>query len=126
QHYQCIEKNTDKIQLLIDNIMDLAKIKANKLDLDFKTHNLVATLKRITASFEPIFTDKKINYSFRNISGYSGVYGLIDALYFERALSNVLLNAYKYTPENGSVDICLDINETFVFITISDSGCGIP
>lgn len=125
-YFQRIDKNADKIKLLIDNIMDLAKIKADKLVLHEVKTDLAALVSKTFSSFEPLFTEKKIDYSFENNTGYSGIICDLDPLFFERALTNLLLNAYKYTPKEGKINVKLQIESNTALIQIIDTGCGIP
>lgn len=125
-YYQRIDKNADKIKLLVDNIMDLAKIKANKLVLNQVEIDLVALVTKTFSSFDSLFTEKKIDYSFENNTGHYGVKCELDALFFERALTNLLLNAYKYTPQEGKITIKIETEEIFAIIKVIDTGCGIP
>lgn len=123
RHYKRIDDNADKIRVLVDNIMDLAKMRANKLEMNYRSVDINEFCTKIITSFEPLFTQKNIQYSISNLECI--VVCQIDKLYLERALSNVLLNAYKFTKKNGRVKLNLELIENHVEISVVDNGKGI-
>lgn len=128
QHQQQIEqidKNTLAIQQLVDNIMDLAKMKSNKLELSFKPIDFILLAKRVLSSFEPLLTQKELQYNFTNHTIHSSLPIYADKIYLERALGNLILNAYKYTSQ-GRIDIAITKENEEACLSIKDTGCGIP
>lgn len=119
-----ISKNTSKIQDLVDTIMDLTKMNSNKLVLNFDALHFVNFCHKLFSSFDSIFSEKKISFSFNNLLDEDTVVHA-DAIYLERALSNLIINASKYTPEEGSVSILLTETDNQATFAISDTGSGI-
>ena len=54
------------------------------------------------------------------------VHAAVDEMKFSLAISNLVDNAVKYTPENGTVRVTLDADHQNAFITVADTGIGIP
>ncbi|PTQ96984.1 signal transduction histidine kinase [Mucilaginibacter yixingensis] len=110
---------------LINDILDLSKIESGKLDM----MNEHIAISEIVGDMEMLFAEvaqnKKINYthSIENVPGT--IY--TDKVRVEQVIKNLLSNAFKFTPENGSINIIVrpDEGDTVRF-TIKDSGIGIP
>ena len=123
--YRSIDENSNRIHELLDNIMDLAKMKSHKMDLKLFPTNMIDFCKQVLNSFEPLLTEKKIHYKLTQVKPGVTISSNIDKLFLERALGNLLLNACKYTPEKGNVELIIDHQEEYLLITIKDNGCGI-
>ena len=98
-----IKRNATRLLGLINQLLDLSKIEAGKLQLKASRGNIVAFVKGITMSFESIAGRKdislKVVYDEEEIE-----------LYFDRdkmakILSNLLSNAFKFTPEGGQITV---------------------
>jgi signal transduction histidine kinase len=74
--------------------------------------------------YELVFADKNIHFHIEPTTLQFPVYG--DRELWLQAVSNLLDNAYKYTPEGGSVAIALQRSEHHVVLQIRDTGPGIP
>jgi len=74
--------------------------------------------------FEIVFAEKQISFAIDVAAGGYPVYG--DRELWLQALSNLLDNAYKYTPEGGSINIRLSHNDDTITVEVRDSGPGIP
>ncbi len=125
-HYERIEYNANRIHSLVDNIMDLAKMKSNKFDINLGKYDILDVCKKTVISFEPLFTEKNIHYNIINKSDASSVFCNVDKLFFDRALGNLLLNAITYTPNKGEIELVLDQSAADIQIHVKDNGCGIP
>jgi len=77
-------------------------------------------VEKIAAFYQTIADDHHVTIS---CSGNGEVYA--DPDLFERALANLLDNALRFTPENGSIQITLSDHEADFEVAVSDSGCGI-
>lgn len=119
-----IKKQINKIKKIVDDVIDLAKMKTSTFNLHTKNGNLKELVQKIYVSFEPLFKQKEINYSLHIISPINN-YVLLDELFFERALNNIIVNALKYTPKNGSVSILIKQEFKEIILEITDTGIGI-
>ena len=118
-----IETQSKKIQQIVDDIIDLAKISANEFQLNLEPVSLHQLLTRICLSFQHLFVQKQISFTYDHTSDCSVA---IDTIYMERALNNLMINAIKYTPQGGTIDLSFFSNtENMATITLKDSGIGI-
>lgn len=95
---------------------------SNKLEMaDF---SLGEALRNATGAVEAKAVDKSITLNCNINSSVDRIFG--NQFSTEEMVTNLLLNAIKYTPANGTVDVSAEHNENSVLVTISDTGIGIP
>lgn len=121
-------RNADKLKDLIDQLLDLSKLESGNLLLHTSENNLVPFVKRVIDSFASASRKKTIalNTDSNDIPLY------FDMEKMEVVVTNLLSNAYKFTPENGHITISITTDEngetaqgSFVKIGIADTGSGI-
>lgn len=120
-----IDQSAEKIKVLVDNIIDLAKMNSKKLELKKKDIEPTEFCRKICTSFSPLFLDKNIAFAFTNFIKDGDVTLPADILYLERAINNVILNAYKYTDIGGATTVSIRFDEGLFRLEIQDTGCGI-
>ncbi len=119
---QNINQQINSITEIVDNVLDLAKMKSSNFKLKTKHANISDLIEKIYLSFESLFYQKNIDFDLSlNSKNYITN---IDPIFIERALNNILLNALKYT-EKGSVTLDVSRKKQFLNITVSDTGIGI-
>lgn len=99
---EMMHRNTDRLLYLVNQILSLSKIDAGKFQINAQQGNLASEIKGISQSFEYIANTKNLNYSIE-ISESENVW--YDTEILEMLLTNILSNAFKFAPENGSVSI---------------------
>jgi signal transduction histidine kinase/DNA-binding response OmpR family regulator len=119
-----IQSNVQNITKLVDDVLDLAKIEEQKLVLNKRGGGGNELMSKMKNMFESLFAQKDIKVILQ-LSDPNPVI-LIDSVYFERALSNLAHNAYKYTPEGGQVTFGVGGKKDNVQLWIEDNGIGIP
>ncbi len=123
KHYSLIQKNTQRLQTLVDQLLDLSKIENGKISLTLIQGEIIKFLRSLVFSFESLAERKNITLStdFPNEAP--------DAFYdkdkLEKIVTNLLSNAFKYTPSGGTVHVQLGHDQKYLFIEISDTGEGI-
>ena len=116
-------RNGQRLQRLINQLLDLSKVEAGKMELHAFYLDLVQLLREITSSYESLAKEKKIRYFF-----YPEVMELMiyaDEEKIEKVIHNLLSNAFKFTKEGGEIILNLKIYEKAAVISVSDSGIGI-
>lgn len=121
-----IDLNTDKIKQLVDNIIDMAKMNSNKLELSKKNFHILPFAIKVSASFDSIFKQKGIHFFIEKLSIDKKLVINGDKVYLERALSNLIMNAQKYCSNGDTVTIRLSADNHIFKFQIEDTGCGIP
>ncbi len=129
QHYELMKRNGEKLLGLVNQLLDLAKLESGALPLQVAKENLNTSLKTIAASFDSWAKHKNITFHV-DISDAIGM-SWFDSDTLEKIINNLLSNAFKFTPENGSVHLKASlINSTqggseSVRIEVKDTGKGI-
>ncbi len=109
---------------LINDILDLAKVEAGKMDLATEELSLPAAINEVCAVARPIAEKKHIGIRITIDPALDRV--LLDPQKFKQILYNLLSNAVKFTDEGGSVDITAAIADDDHFrLDVKDTGIGI-
>ena len=131
--YQIIYRNAERILRLINQLMDIRKIDKGQMRLKFQQTEMTGFLKELYATFEYQAKMKHIVFEFQ--PDMEELYLWIDPKNFDKVVLNILSNAFKYTPEYGSIRIGLHTGtdedaanpalREYAEITVEDSGIGI-
>ncbi len=127
EQIKLIKRNSEKLQNLIDQLLELSQLEAAAIELKAKKVNLVPIVRGILYSFSSLAERKNIALSF--YSDKKEITAWIDRDKIEKVLNNILSNAFKFTPDKGKINIEL-INTSidnidYTTISIKDSGIGI-
>ncbi len=119
-----IHKNTVRLLRLINQLMDFRKIEEGKMSLRASENNLSAFVDEIANAFRELARKKSI--SFNVVSKVDGLKIWFDVTMLDKVLFNILSNAFKYTAENGVINLLIDRSDDgqTVRIKIEDSGVG--
>ena len=117
-------RNAMKLTKLITRMIDLRKLEQGKLQLTLHSQNIVSFCKDLVPDYEALCQQKSIIFHF--LPEKTLIKVAFDAEKLEIILSNLISNAFKYTPEGGKV--VLSIHETVheVVFDVEDNGIGIP
>jgi DNA-binding response OmpR family regulator/two-component sensor histidine kinase len=118
-------RNATRLLRLVNQLMDLAKMEGGLLKPDLKFVAVFRFVKEIAKSFVPLAEAKAITYQI-DIPDCDVVFQL-DPDKLDKIVYNLLSNAFKFTPQNGTVGIRVVINHhNEILLTVSDNGIGIP
>ncbi|GAB4283435.1 MAG: hypothetical protein Kow0068_08330 [Marinilabiliales bacterium] len=123
-----INKNSDSLLHLINEIIDLAKIESGQMSFDISLCNLMEIMEDIKHHFNAYIAntpEKNIEFSYNIIPDIEYFEFLIDPYRLRQVLNNLITNAIKYT-ETGYVTVTVEIKENEVLFTVRDTGIGIP
>lgn len=118
-----------RLTRLVDDLHQLSLAEAKQITLEMKEVNLVSILKRIIEHVTPDAEDKNIHITLNDFSKTSKLYA--DSNRITQVFLNLIVNALRYTPQGGSVNIAIDeenanrCEEHLLSISISDTGIGI-
>jgi signal transduction histidine kinase len=107
---------------LINDILDLSKVEAGKMDLYMETFDVNEVIKNVYNIIDPLAVKKNIELNFeidQDISIYA------DKIRFKQIFYNLMSNAIKFTPNGGHVTVDISVNESFLKISVIDDGIGI-
>ncbi|MDD4991268.1 MAG: two-component regulator propeller domain-containing protein [Paludibacter sp.] len=125
-----IHRNANGLLELVNQLLDFRKLDVQKDTLNLSVGDVVAFIKDICYSFTELANRKAINFSFS--TSVSELRMEFDPEKMRKVISNLLSNAFKFTPNNGKIDVTIgliqqlnDAKQTLK-ITVADSGIGIP
>lgn len=122
QGMDVIERNAALQIRLIDDLLDVSRIVAGKLELDRRPVDIAGIAVAAADSVRPDADAKRISLDVV-LDAAATING--DPARLQQVLSNLLNNAMKFTPENGRITVRLERTVTEAMITITDSGNGI-
>lgn len=119
-----VKEQTNQMQSIINNIMDLSKMDAKQFSISTQKVEVHLFLEKIYTNFKQLFDKKEISFSLKPIA--KEIFIEIDSDLFQKAITNLLSNALKFTPKGGNVILHSVITKNHFQIDIIDSGIGIP
>ncbi|MBI4055570.1 MAG: PAS domain S-box protein [Elusimicrobia bacterium] len=125
-YFQSIYRSCEKLTLLIQDILDLARLEAGRVKPSPTNIEPVPFLEKIVELFSSIAQEKEIQLQLQLPSQDSGVLQADERL-LERVFSNLISNALKFTPAKGLVRVhLLEATLENLRFAVEDSGPGIP
>ena len=118
-----IQKNANRLLRVINQILDFRKVEGKQEKLAVREIDLVPFVGEIKSYFDSMGSVRAISYTFTSSMKQCTLW--IDPDLLEKVLVNLLSNAFKFTPEGGSVRIELTEEGDRVFIQVIDTGSGI-
>ncbi|MBS2212648.1 response regulator [Carboxylicivirga mesophila] len=124
-HYSLINRNTEKMMKLVNQILDIRKIDNQKMVLKTEQTDIIPFTKDIFDCFNLLAQEKQIAYSFDAPSVQINM--ACDQDKMEKILYNLISNAFKYTPVKGSISVNIESDAgKQLCIYVRDTGKGIP
>ncbi len=108
---------------LINDILDLSKIEAGRLQLAIENVSLKTSFAEVLDTMRPL-ADKKSHTLVSNAAPQ--IHVLADATRLKQVLMNLIGNAIKFTPEGGKIELAAQKSGDIVRLEVRDSGPGIP
>jgi len=129
---ECLDRISSASKLLlslINDILDMSKIEANKLEIQHETFAFDNIVKNIETVIEVKVKEKNQTLAVR-VSESVPKMLIGDELRLMQVINNILSNAIKFTPDNGNITISFDAlqedgDELFIESRVKDSGIGI-
>ncbi len=118
-----INSEVDRMSAIINDLLTLVKLDQKEIPLNFVETDLHEMMEGIIKRLSPLADVKQIAVQYTK---EKDVLAEIDEMKMVLAISNLVDNAIKYTPEEGSVAVTLDADHQNAFITVTDTGIGIP
>lgn len=128
----CIDKidfSSRQLLQLINDILDMSKIDADKLELNPVPFDFAEIVENVHTVLQGLMRDKKLNFAVTYKKPLEKMI-IADELRMSQVLTNLMTNAVKFTPENGSINIIIDydnisVDKIKLKVTVSDTGIGI-
>jgi DNA-binding response OmpR family regulator/two-component sensor histidine kinase len=118
-----IKRNADRLLNLINQLLDLSKLEAGKLQFKASKTNIVPFIKVLTMSFESIAERKDISIKVKAEKEEIELY--FDKEKMTKIMTNLLSNAFKFTNDGGNIIVSINESDNAVKIKVKDTGSGI-
>lgn len=125
-----VQRNAYNLLELVNQLLDFRKLDVQKDTLNISVGDVVAFVRDICYSFTELANKKSIHFSFS--TALTELSMEFDQEKLRKIVYNLLSNAFKFTKNNGKVDVMLSLSQSpsedkkFLKITVKDSGIGIP
>ena len=101
--YNLMYRNCLRINRIVNQLMDLRKIDAGQMQLNFRETDIVYFIKDIMQSFDKLAESKRIAFSLTSAHAEEPLW--IDQGNFDKIVYNILSNAFKHTPDGGRIRV---------------------
>ncbi len=116
------KRNADRMMSLINDLLDIEKIKSGQISLEIDKVNLSRCFESCEGLCAGLAEDSEVQLQFEKTS----IYVEADEKRLDRVLSNLVSNAIKFSPKGKTVCVSAEAKETAVLIRVLDEGPGIP
>lgn len=124
KYLNIIVSETERLEKLTQNLLDLNKYSAKGAYIDYSAFDLNEVIRQTILTFEGRAQRKNITFSLK-LSGTS-LYVKADSAKIEQVLHNLIDNAVKFSHEDSEIVIETNTQNGKAFVSIKDSGIGIP
>jgi signal transduction histidine kinase len=118
-----VKKNADRLLGLINDLLDLSRMEAGKIDLHRTSLDLACLIREVAGSLRPLIEAKRQRLRLDLGDALPAVWA--DADRVTQILTNLVSNAHKYTPVEGSITVAARRDDGFVRVDVSDTGIGL-
>jgi signal transduction histidine kinase len=120
---ETIDRNARSLMVLVDDLIDVARFASGKLRLDIRPVDIVSVVEAVIASVQPAAAAKRID--LRTSYDPDAGAALVDEGRLQQIVWNLVMNAVKFTPAGGHVDVSVWRRSSAIEFVVSDSGPGI-
>jgi signal transduction histidine kinase len=123
RYHRQLRQEVDRLTAMVDDLFELSRINAGTLHLAVERVSLTDIVGDVVSTASPVADARGVQ-----LSASAEPVGSIDADERElrRALANLVANAIRHTPDDGSVHVCATVDEGVARLTVTDACGGIP
>ena len=118
-----VKKNADRLLGLINDLLDLSRMEAGRLDLHRTSLDLARLIPEVAGSLRPLIEAKRQRLKLDLGEALPAVWADQDRV--TQILTNLISNAHKYTLVEGSITVAARRDDGFVRVDVSDTGIGL-
>lgn len=122
QTIQLVQRNVVRLYRLVNQLMDFRKIEFEKMKRRVSENDLVAFAKEITTSYNVLAAQKGIDLQFFTTERTLPLW--FDTSMIDKVIFNLLSNAFKFTKENGCIQVSVSKTPHTAVLTVEDNGVG--
>lgn len=122
-------RGSESLIALVNDLLDLSRIDAGKMELKYENCDIAEMVENTFENFTALMAKKNMDFTLEKKIDTNLVF-VTDKSKLTLLFNNLISNAYKYTPEKGSVhwDVATELKneEPWLVFSVKDSGVGIP
>jgi PAS domain S-box-containing protein len=122
-HLEIIKRNSLRLKSLTDDLLDLSRIDAGRLELNLETLDFREVLDQCVAEAGQILSPKAHAIRVKAPDGLLQIKG--DRMRLAQIMMNLLSNSIKYSPEGGDITVNVSLEDRILMVSITDIGIGI-
>jgi PAS domain S-box-containing protein len=119
-----IDRQLTHVTRLVDDLLDVGRLTTGKIKLRKELLRLSDVVARSVETVRPLVSARRQALEIQQPA--ESVYVNGDSTRLSQVLQNLLVNAAKYTQENGRIDLQVEVAGGFVNVVVKDNGRGIP
>jgi signal transduction histidine kinase len=119
-----INRHSDELVHMVNDLLDIARIEANRMIMKKEILDLKGTIEGVMDLLSGQFKEKQINFNASVPQEANSIFA--DRSQISRVFVNLISNALKFTPAQGTISVRAHKTDSVVQIDITDTGCGIP
>lgn len=123
QPVSSMRHSVERMMRLIDQLLEFRRLQNNKLSLSLQKTDVVQFLYGIFLNFHDVSANKNIGYQF--LPSRKSIVLFVDQGYIDKIVYNLLSNAFRYTPNGGSITLSVREQGECLEIIVKDTGIGI-
>jgi PAS domain S-box-containing protein len=118
-----IKANADRLTALVNDILDISRIETGRMRLNVEPLELGEIINQVVVSFQEQYREKGLTLAWEDPGELAQVRG--DEARVTQVLSNLIANAWQYTPADGRVTVSVQPRGDFYQVDVADTGIGI-
>lgn len=118
-----IRNNVERMATLVSDLSDVSRIETGRLKLEISAFALRPLIDEVQNSLRQKMEEKQQVFTVEILEDFPKLYA--DSRRVVQILTNLVSNAWKYTPNGGSIQVRVDVAGAFGRVTVQDSGIGI-
>jgi DNA-binding response OmpR family regulator/two-component sensor histidine kinase len=121
---QIVKQNVDRLVALINDLLDISRIESGRITLKIESIDLRAIIATVVATMRPLLEQKRQLLTVEIAPDLPHARGDHDRIL--QVVTNLVSNAYKYTPADGAICVEASHSGDRVRVAVRDTGIGIP
>lgn len=109
---------------LVNDLLDISRLESGRLAISPEVIHIGDVVEEVVAELKPLVDEKRLKLTIARYAVEPAVH--VDRQLMRQAVTNLLANAIKYTPDGGSIAISLSTRKDVVLCSFRDSGIGVP
>ncbi|PIR96752.1 MAG: hypothetical protein COT91_04985 [Candidatus Doudnabacteria bacterium CG10_big_fil_rev_8_21_14_0_10_41_10] len=120
-----VHRSNERAIALVNDLLQVSRVEKGKLHLDLVRLDIAELFEEVINTNKLTLSANKMTYHFEIVNGPLPALE-VDKAKVKRVMQNLFLNAIKYSPNGGHIDVVVKRTQKEVVCSISDSGLGIP